>query len=269
LKNLFSDFTVKIPQEYIKYTLVLFIGSLIYIGGTSTDIFMIRYFLNTKNVGLFTAAIMIPKTIQVVFLSKLQIPFLYYFSHNLQLDKEKIVHDGTLMIGSITGLISLSLLYQSDNIIGYIFGSQYLDSILVLKIFSIHFFLVGFLTFSGVYFNAKDKPSYGLYIGLIGLFINISLDFILIPEYGINGAAIAHIIALIIQAFIYLYILRIKYNIGLSKLLFMIFIFNLSYIVILFYPSIFWIILCLLIVILVKSRFLDIKLLRSFLRKSI
>jgi len=267
LKGLFSKFRFGFSNKIIRYTFVLFFGSLVYMGATSIDIFLVRYYLDVTSVGLFTAAIMIPKTMQTVFLSKLQIPFLYYFNNKHQLNREKILEQGTLLIGCIAGFVSLFLLYQAKNIILYIFGSNYVNSVIVLQVFSIHFFLIALLTFSGVYFNVKDKPSYALYIGVTGLAINILLDVLLIPLYGLSGVALAHISGIIVQILIYFSFLRIKFGIKVNKLFYLFLIFLISYGMILFNQSLFLYVNIILLIILISTKLFDIQLLISYMRK--
>jgi O-antigen/teichoic acid export membrane protein len=269
LKFIFSIKKLILDKEKVKYTAVLFIGSLIYIGATSIDIFAIRYFLDVKNVGLFTAAIMVPKTIQIVFLSKLQVPFLYYFSSGKStISSEYIVENGTLIIGSIAGILSLLIAFQADNIIYYTFGADYLDSIIVLQIFSIHFFLVGILSFSGIYFNAKNKPSKALYIGALGFFINIILDIILIPKYGLSGAAIGHISSLFIQIILYFVFLKV-YKINMKKSILVIVPVLIGYFLIILDENYFYFYFIPLLVYLVNYKFLDIQLIKKFLKKDV
>jgi len=264
---LFTPFSIKITKKMINYTAVLFAGSLVYIGSNTIDVFAIRYYLDAEHVGLFTAAIMIPKTMQTVFLSKLQVPFLYYFSsNNTKINNEDILEKGTLVIGSLTGIIALLIMYQSKNIIYYIYGVQYIDSMIILQTFSIHFFLVGLLIFSGVYFNAKEKPSLALYIGLVGLIVNIILDITLLPTYGIMGAAIAHVVGLIIQVIIYIIFLRI-HKIKINKIISLFIIILSIYVVNIFNENLFFILFILMLVSLIFFRLLDIKFIVNFLKK--
>jgi O-antigen/teichoic acid export membrane protein len=81
----------------------------------------------------------------------------------------------------------------SEDIIARLFGHEYLETALSLSIL-----LCGIvISFQNVllhtFLNSIDRQKYMLITTLAGLFVAICLDLILIPRYGIVGAAIATI----------------------------------------------------------------------------
>jgi len=81
----------------------------------------------------------------------------------------------------------------SEDIVAKLFGQEYLETALSLSIL-----LCGMvISFQNVllhtFLNSIDRQKYMLITTLAGLFVAICLDLILIPRYGIVGAAIATI----------------------------------------------------------------------------
>ena len=56
---------------------------------------------------------------------------------------------------------------------------------------------------SGIWFSVENLQTYSFYRTLSGCVLNVLLNFILIPRYGINGAAVATVVAQSFAAFLF------------------------------------------------------------------
>lgn len=83
---------------------------------------------------------------------------------------------------------------------------EYAKQYLKYSIYTFPLFSIGF-SFA-MQLRAINKPKYSLYSSMSALVINVVLNMILIPRYGVQGAAIATLIARIVTT-IYLYIILI------------------------------------------------------------
>ena len=115
------------------------------------------------------------------------------------------------------GVISLGMYCGAEQIIRVVYGSQYLDAVVVFRILTISYFFATALRVplgNILLMIRKEKVNFGLSIIAGGL--NIVLDIILIPRYGSKGAAVA---TLIVVAFtsIYLVLYLIIYLYRVSK----------------------------------------------------
>ena len=111
-----------------------------------------------------------------------------------------------LMI-SIPSLIGIFLL--ADNIIYIMAGEKFLQSILTMRILVFILFIVGlayFLGFQILYPHGLEK--YYTYSVTIAAIINFIFNYIMIPRYYQNGAAIGTIIAELTGVIIMLYFTR-------------------------------------------------------------
>ena len=90
----------------------------------------------------------------------------------------------------------LGLFLLSPNIILVLFGNEYIDSILSLRIlsFALVFAIYGGLI-SSVYNVTKRLEKVSLKATILAAILNISLNIFLIPKYQQNGAAITTVIA--------------------------------------------------------------------------
>jgi O-antigen/teichoic acid export membrane protein len=87
--------------------------------------------------------------------------------------------------------VGLSLL--SGPVITLFYGSQYSDSIIVLQIMSFTLIPAFIAHITANVFHASSRPQLNTYIALFSVLFNISLNFLLIPVFGLAGAAITSV----------------------------------------------------------------------------
>ena len=81
---------------------------------------------------------------------------------------------------------------------------QYSKSYLSISIYTFPLFAIGF-SFA-MQLRAINKPKYSLYSSIAALSVNMFLNMLLIPKYGVKGAAIATLIARLVTT-VYLYLI--------------------------------------------------------------
>jgi len=94
-------------------------------------------------------------------------------------------------------LFSLFMMFGKE-IISILFGAQYSIAGDVLRILSVGFFINYTMIFMGHMPIIKNRPKWDLFNISIVAITNIILNFILIPPYGIFGAAIATSVSFVI-----------------------------------------------------------------------
>ncbi len=91
--------------------------------------------------------------------------------------------------------IALPTTFISDRVINLLYGANYSEAGSVLKIY----IWAGLFTFLGVassqYLISENFTKISFYRTLIGSIVNVTLNFFLIPEFGINGAAFATLLS--------------------------------------------------------------------------
>lgn len=99
-------------------------------------------------------------------------------------------------------IISLSISLFAYNVVSILFGAEFEDSAKVLVIHSWSCIFV----FSGIartqFLIAEDLLKFGLVCNLLGASSNICLNAVLIPIYGVNGAALGTLISYAVATFL-------------------------------------------------------------------
>lgn len=201
-----------------KTALPIFLSSIAIAIYTRADMVMLGFMRTAEEVGFYAAAY----KVQFLFLGfyGLLVNILYPVVARLITDSKSSSKTKLILLGKysfILGVLNLMIVFFGANfIIKLIFGTAYLSSILPLKI------LIWQLLFA--YINiipalcllsiqAKDY-SIGSWIGAI---MNVLLNFLLIPMYGINGAAFATAFSECI-IFVYMFFKVKRYFNGIIKL---------------------------------------------------
>lgn len=95
-----------------------------------------------------------------------------------------------LMIAIIFPALIICLIFP-ELIITILAGEEYLDSVVILQVIIFISLLKPFDRQSGVFLDAIGKPRLNFLIVLTSLSINVVLNYFLIMEYGLIGAAYA------------------------------------------------------------------------------
>jgi O-antigen/teichoic acid export membrane protein len=142
-------------------------------------------------VGLFDIGSQIGKLINVITLG-VNSAFSPWFFEQLKADKnnKKTIAEVTDKIMLLYVFVAIAISWFSPELLKLIANVSYHSAWNVVPFIAFAFVINGFYySFSNVFFLEKTK--YLPIISFIGAIINIALNFLLIPIYGIMGAAIA------------------------------------------------------------------------------
>lgn len=156
------------------------------------DQIMLLYMSSEKEVGIYSAAIRISEAwnfIPVIICAS-------FFPYILKEKKNESSYQNTLkrlyliMIGA-SSVVIVVIWILADFIIGFLFGMEYIDSSLIsrIHILGAPFGFLGVAT--SQYLVSENLTKVSLYRTLIGVIMNLILNYFLIPAYGGVGAAIA------------------------------------------------------------------------------
>lgn len=98
-------------------------------------------------------------------------------------------------VSLIGGTLTLLIVLLSPYLIVFIFGSQFRGSISTLRILGLVPFVIFLNNATGhmmLVLGMQGKPL--LFLRLLGAFINVSINMLLIPFWGSNGAALATVV---------------------------------------------------------------------------
>ena len=196
-------FSVSIPKM-IKTASPMMLSSSIYLLITWIDTIMIGIYLNESDVGIYNVAIRVSGLVSfgLAAISSISAPkFSETYNNGNKEEFKKVVHESSRLIffSTIPLMIIIALF---NKYILLFFGKEFIAGAAVLYIL-----LVGQFsnTFSGsLTFILQMTGNEKIFRNVItlGLIVNIVLNLILIPRFGIIGAAIASASSLIVWNFL-------------------------------------------------------------------
>ena len=91
--------------------------------------------------------------------------------------------------------ITVGIFLLSKPLLSAFSGAQFLDAQVPMKILSPLVFIISTATLLGSPLSAMRKEKISFFAVICGAITNVTLNFLLIPKYGISGAAIGTIVA--------------------------------------------------------------------------
>ena len=170
-----------------------------------TDIFLLGYFLSASQVGLYSAAFPVAAVlaIPIYSLDSIFLPVASdLYSQGKINDARHLYKVTTKWLFYLAFPLFLLLFFLPESILVFLFGSEYISAATSLRILSIGYFTVILIASWDQIILAMGKSRIILLSTAIGAGSNVILNLILIPRFGINGAALATSISLIVMALI-------------------------------------------------------------------
>lgn len=181
---------------------------------------MLKFMINNEAVGYYSVAVACAGMTSFVFSAILDSarPVIFESKKSSQQLFEKNVTRLYSVIIYFALVQSVAIALFSELIIKILYGAEYIDSVMVLRI------IVWYTTFSylgsvrNIWILAEGKHKILWILNLSGALLNIILNFIFIPVWGINGAALTALLTQIFTNVILGFIIKtIRYN---NKLMF-------------------------------------------------
>ena len=161
------------------------------------DQVMLKEMLNTKSVGVYAAAVKLCEAwyfVPTAVMASLFPAVIKARKNSETLYEERVQKLYDLMIwGSVAVALPTTLL--ADWVILILYGSDFQEAADVLRIYIWAGVFVSLGVASSKCLVAENLQRYLFYITALGAVLNISCNFLLIPIYGIKGAALATIIS--------------------------------------------------------------------------
>jgi len=185
-------FDRKLTKKLFKFGLPVVIGfaGMIVLG--HTDIIMLTYFSGLKQVGLYNVALPTAKILTYFSAAIGTIFFPMFAELWAKKDKKRLRYGIENIYKYLLILIipfALIMFSFPTIIIRLLFGSAYIKASLALQILSIGIILFSLAMLNFNIINGLGRPKINTKIVYIAALFNLIFNFILIPKYGIIGAA--------------------------------------------------------------------------------
>ncbi|HJH25580.1 MAG TPA: hypothetical protein C5S37_02145, partial [Methanophagales archaeon] len=181
------------------------------------DVLMIGYFMTSTEVGIYSVAIAIARIIWIIpqSINMVSYPtFSHYWGKGEHDVVNKLFDRGLKYSTCMLAPIGLGLAIFGKDAILLLYGTTFLPAVLPLQILVIGAVVRGVIMSIGSVWLSAGRPDMGYKLPLITVGPNILLNCVLIPAYGIAGAAMATMLSFLFNAFVALLfinrILRLK-----------------------------------------------------------
>jgi len=185
--------TVKIERrKMLKFLSYLTIGSISGVFFAYVDSIMLGIFMPVEYVGFYRAAY----NIVFAFAGLVSIAgVLFPVFTQLEGDELENAFKKVFKYSSMLAFpCAFGLLFIAEPVIKVVYGIDYLPAVLPTYILSL-LIVIAPLDFFGTLFNAKEKPEYPAKLIMISSTLNVVLNYFLILQIGMAGAAVATVIS--------------------------------------------------------------------------
>ena len=211
-KNIFSNFNKALVKEILATAWPFGLLGLMGVINLNTDIVMLGWMRTAEEVGYYSAA---QKIIQLLYI----LPAVFAsgvfpaLSRIVQIDRlsaKKLLRKTVMISMSAAVIFSAIGIFGADLGVETLFGKEYLPAVSALQILMATLLVVYPSTLLGNAIFAYDHQKSFVWLVLAAIFGNIFFNILLIPNWGIEGAAVSTLITqLIINTLIWLKIKKI------------------------------------------------------------
>ena len=191
--------------ELLKDSWPLILSGLVVSVYMKIDQIMIKEMIDTEAVGQYAAAVRISEAwyfIPMVIASSL-FPAIINAKRISKDIYEARIQNLYSTIVWVTVVIVVPVFLFSDWIIGFTYGPEYNQAGRVLTIYALGGIFVSLGVVSGKWYLSEDLQVLSFWRTFYGMLINVLLNFLFIPEFGLIGAAFATLIGQAVAAFIF------------------------------------------------------------------
>lgn len=184
-----------------KYLWLSFVSFLIY---TQMDKIMIEHYLGVEKVGVYTIGAQL-SGILAILIGPIQNSLFPKFMELYREDYKKYYNFYLLTNTLITQfylIITLISIIVVKYTFKYVYSYEYNGAIIIYSILAFSVFFKANGSLQTGHMTLKNITQKSFYKTLVSLIINLILNILLIPNYGINGAAIATLITQFIAIFL-------------------------------------------------------------------
>lgn len=221
LRNMRFSFRMRLFVEMSNFSVPLVVSTVATMALTLSDRYLIKYFLDYAEVGIYSLGYKVASVINLFLVQSFLLGFapLAYRIFNQPEARRYFAKITTYFTLSMI-ILALVLIFYSKEVIAVFASSnqEYLLAYNVIPLLCLAVIFRGLFSVVSMGLHYTKKTKYTTYIAVFVAVFNIGINFILIPSFGIYGAALASILAnLMMTLLFYIYSQRyypINYEFG-------------------------------------------------------
>ena len=215
IKQMDIKFNINIISTSLKFGIPLIFSALSMTLLNISDRFLIKFLANEQALGLYELGYRVAGILNMFFIMPLSLTLLpiAYKIYNQPGDKQyykKIMTYVTFLL--MWGGLFLAV-YSKEIVSLFSSNDSFIPAAEVVPIIILSYVFVGMSMVSSLGMYLSSRTIYIAVITIVSAVVNIGLNFILIPVYGIMGAAINTLIAFVLLYFLFLVVSNHVYRI--------------------------------------------------------
>jgi stage V sporulation protein B len=234
---------VKTTKTILPFGSKLFLAESTHMLDSNIDTLMIGYFMTATDVGIYAIPIALTTGLLLIpgAMSTVSYPIITE-CYNKKDHKalEEIIQKSLKYSFLITSIISMVFILFGEDIISLLLPRDFLPAYIPLVVLAFSLIFYSSLASVGYALTAVDRPDISYKINGIAIFINFCLNIVLIPVFGILGAAIATSTTFILRPAISFFLTEKIFNIKLNGKWFLIAIGAVAFMITIFFTLRVW-----------------------------
>lgn len=204
IKSIRIKFNKEYQKKNISYGFKGYLANMITFLNYRLDTFIIKALSkSTMTVGQYGVSVTLAEQVWVFASAISSVMFPYITSIENDEDKSKVT-SLTFKIVMVVTFMAIIVLFFASNLIRFVYGEDYYGSIIPLKILLIGVFSLSLGKILANDIASRGKPELNALSNLMGLLVNVIFNILLIPRFGIAGAAMATSISYTLTSSIFL-----------------------------------------------------------------
>lgn len=198
-----SDNNMPVADGYskraIKYGWKANVGSVLAFINYKADIFLVNFFMSPVSAGIYLVAVTLAEKLWAISsaVSTVLVPRLSQLSSD-EASRKRLTPLVSRMVLMVTLIASMTLAIMAYPLVKWMFGEQYVDSVVALFILLPGIIMLSAAKIWANDFAARGRPGINMYVALVTVFVNIIGNVLLIPKFGLAGAAAATTLAYLV-----------------------------------------------------------------------
>ncbi|TWT27723.1 flippase [Planomicrobium sp. CPCC 101110] len=191
---------VAYDKQYLSYSLSLVLAAVMGVAMDRVDIIMLGNMTNMENVGIYQIAIQVANILFMVLVIFDTVfgPQISNLFHTNKLEELRNLYVKSTRILGLISLIFFTTLLLGSPIALSLFGPEFIEGKSALIMRSFGQFINVAVGSVWLMLAMTGRPKFHIYANLTAFSINIILNYMLIPKYGVDGAAFSTMLSMVL-----------------------------------------------------------------------
>lgn len=211
----FKELDFVLLKKIIYFGIYPMISVLMITANYKIDVIILKYFVDFKNIGYYTVGVGLANQLWII-------PDAFkdvLFSKSAKNDSKKEIITAIKFNLYISLFIFISIFFSGKFIIRVLYGVEFVKAYKVLNVIFIGIIPMIFFKLINVDFISNGRQKISFLILIISVIFNVGSNFILIPIFGIIGAALASVISYSLCGGIFLLVFMKIYHLSIKEIL--------------------------------------------------